>query len=324
MANNKYLDSNGLLYFWQKIKNTFAKTTDLPTKTSDLTNDSNYVSDASYVHTDNNYSTTEKNKLSGIASGAEVNVQADWNVTDTSSDAYIKNKPTIPEGVAVDDALSDTSENPVQNKVINTALSAKASNDVFHGVTGTTNTGVRGLVPAPEGTAHPGLTMLAAYGTWARLTLEKNIYEGKQKVVLKSTYKTGTTTTTSATTVVSLDEASAENNGFMSAADKAKLDSLTITNGVLDPSNLPSYVDDVIEAYPVSGATELSSAWLSLTSGGSALTPETGKVYVLMADSTNYATNSQFRWGGSTYVKLSDGAGVSSITNTEIDTIVAS
>nr|WP_302549691.1 hypothetical protein [Enterocloster clostridioformis] len=32
-------------------------------------------------------------KLDGIASGAEVNVQSDWSVTDTGSDAYIKNKP---------------------------------------------------------------------------------------------------------------------------------------------------------------------------------------------------------------------------------------
>ena len=68
----------------------------IPTKTSHLTNDSNFVVDASYVHTDNNFTATEKNKLAGIASGAEVNVQADWNVTSTSSDAFIKNKPTIP------------------------------------------------------------------------------------------------------------------------------------------------------------------------------------------------------------------------------------
>ena len=38
----------------------------------------------------------EKTKLSGIATGAEVNVQSDWNVASTSSDAFIKNKPTIP------------------------------------------------------------------------------------------------------------------------------------------------------------------------------------------------------------------------------------
>lgn len=68
----------------------------VPTKTSDLTNDSNFVADSSYVHTDNNYTTTEKNKLAGIASGAEVNVQSDWNESDSTDDAYIKNKPSIP------------------------------------------------------------------------------------------------------------------------------------------------------------------------------------------------------------------------------------
>jgi len=39
------------------------------------------------------YTTEEKNKLAGIVNGAEVNVQSDWNVTDTNSDAFIKNKP---------------------------------------------------------------------------------------------------------------------------------------------------------------------------------------------------------------------------------------
>lgn len=91
----------------------------------------------------------------------------------------------------------------------------------------------------------------------------------------------------------------------------------------IDTTYLPSYVDDVIEAYPRAGQTELSQNWLSATSGGSALTPETGKLYVLMADSTSYAANTQFRWGGTAYVKLADG-GVTAITNGEIDTIVAS
>lgn len=66
----------------------------IPTKLTDLTNDGNFVTDANYVHTDNNFTTTLKNKLNGIAAGAEVNVQSDWSVTSTSSDAYIKNKPT--------------------------------------------------------------------------------------------------------------------------------------------------------------------------------------------------------------------------------------
>ena len=41
------------------------------------------------------YTTAEKTKLSGIEAGAKKNVQSDWNAT--SGDAYIKNKPTIPD-----------------------------------------------------------------------------------------------------------------------------------------------------------------------------------------------------------------------------------
>lgn len=42
---------------------------------------------------DNNYTTAEKTKLAGIATGAEVNVQSDWSQSDSSADDYIKNKP---------------------------------------------------------------------------------------------------------------------------------------------------------------------------------------------------------------------------------------
>lgn len=38
----------------------------------------------------------DKAKLDSIQAGAEVNVQADWAEADTSSDAYIRNKPGIP------------------------------------------------------------------------------------------------------------------------------------------------------------------------------------------------------------------------------------
>jgi len=41
-------------------------------------------------------SSTDKLKLDGIASGAEVNVQSDWNQANASADDYIKNKPSIP------------------------------------------------------------------------------------------------------------------------------------------------------------------------------------------------------------------------------------
>lgn len=109
MAKN-LLNYDGLTYFLSKLKTwilaqgyttntgtiTKVKTTagthtaidvssgaaefNVPTNTSHLSNDSNFPSDANYVHTDNNYTTTEKNKLAGIASGAEVNQSAFSNV----------------------------------------------------------------------------------------------------------------------------------------------------------------------------------------------------------------------------------------------------
>lgn len=41
----------------------------------------------------NDFTNDLKSKLDGIAAGAEVNVQSDWNQTSTTADDYIKNKP---------------------------------------------------------------------------------------------------------------------------------------------------------------------------------------------------------------------------------------
>lgn len=51
-----------------------------------------------------------------------------WNAKSNFSGNYndLTNKPTIPAAVTVDSALSSTSTNPVQNKVINSALAGKA------------------------------------------------------------------------------------------------------------------------------------------------------------------------------------------------------
>lgn len=73
-------------------------------------------------------------------------------------------------------------------------------------------------------------------------------------------------------------------------------------NGLVPSAQLPSYVDDVVEAYVV-GDTALAAGWLSKTEGGEALTPETDKIYVVVGpDGTPYL-NKQYRWGGTTYVE---------------------
>ena len=83
----------------------------------------------------NDYTTTEKNKLAGIAAGAEVNVQSDWNEATTTSDAYIKNKPT--------NATSSTSGfMSSTDKAKLDGIEAKANNYVLPKATTTTLGGI--------------------------------------------------------------------------------------------------------------------------------------------------------------------------------------
>lgn len=96
--SGEFLTTNGTTARWDDVP--------VPTKTSDLVNDSNFVVDASYVHTDNNFTSTLKSKLDGIATGAEVNVNADWNAS--SGDAQILNKPSIPSGSSTSPKMDGT------------------------------------------------------------------------------------------------------------------------------------------------------------------------------------------------------------------------
>lgn len=60
-------------------------------------NNQKYVKDPSYVHTDNDYTTTEKNKLAGIEAGAQINVIEGISVngTDITPDANKKIAITV-------------------------------------------------------------------------------------------------------------------------------------------------------------------------------------------------------------------------------------
>lgn len=75
-------------------------------------------------------SSTDKTKLNGIASGAEVNVQANWNETSSSSDAYIQNKPTIPTAVS---QLTNDSGYQTASDVSSAISSAVASAYIYKG-----------------------------------------------------------------------------------------------------------------------------------------------------------------------------------------------
>ena len=52
-----------------------------------------FVNDDNYVHTDYNFTAALLAKLNGIAAGAEVNVQTNWNETNPLSDAFLVGRP---------------------------------------------------------------------------------------------------------------------------------------------------------------------------------------------------------------------------------------
>lgn len=141
---------------------------------------------------------------------------------------------TIEEGAnktVVDSALSSTSENPVQNKVVNTALNGKVP---------TTRT-VNGK------------------------PLSANVTLGADDVgAIPATEK-------------------GANNGV------AELDE----TGKVPSSQLPSYVDDVIEGYLSGGKFYKESGHTTEITG------EAGKIY------TDLVTNKTYRWSGTTYVEIS-------------------
>jgi hypothetical protein len=79
------------------------------------------------------YTTEEKTKLSGIEAGAQVNVKANWNEKNSSSDAFIQNKPTLGTAAACNTGTSSGNVPilDVNGKLDTSVLPAVAVNDKF-------------------------------------------------------------------------------------------------------------------------------------------------------------------------------------------------
>lgn len=137
---------------------------------------------------DNNYTAAEKTKLAGIAEGAEVNVQSDWNQTSTSADDYIKNKP--------DNATtsSDGFMSAADKSKLNGIAAGAQVNRTYTAVTG-----------KPTAAASPG-------------------FGGTVTVSQVAQDANGQVSVTDRTITIPNNEATAAHRGLMSAADKAKLD----------------------------------------------------------------------------------------------------
>lgn len=89
-----------------------------------LDNADSAVQDSQYVHTDNNFTDSEKAKLSGLQNYDDSALAN--RVSQLENAGYIT-EDDLPEGATFDDALSDTSENGVQNKVVKAAIDSLQS-----------------------------------------------------------------------------------------------------------------------------------------------------------------------------------------------------
>ena len=108
---------------------------------------------------------------------------------------YIGDKEISGSDITIDDILSDTSENPVQNKIINAALNEKASKDTMTGATSSA-AGTSGLVPAPA-SGEQG-AYLRGDGTWAVPTNTDTKVTNTLNTTAKA-YVTGTTSSSTNT-----------------------------------------------------------------------------------------------------------------------------
>lgn len=369
----KYLDSNGLLYFWGKVKAwvTGHATTRIKTGTDTFRSQENYTSgddtlkqidlstdfaakadksatvstvaydgSAMKITKTINGTTTDvvtaakivqdgggvtdisakADKVTGATNGNFAGLDSNGNLTDSGhkhgdykTKQTAKGSPNVPTS-GTNDALAfiDTVSQDANGEITATKKNVKvvtASNNGTGGNNGlmlaTDKEKLNGIEAGANNYTHPSATAHAAAAVKVGNDNKGHVVIGD--ALSKSDVGLGNVT----------NDSQVKRSEMGVANGVATLDG----NGLVPSSQLPSYVDDVIEAYPRTGQTELSSTWLaSGSASGSVIVPETGKIYVLMADSASYTTNTQFRWGGSTYVKLADG-GVSAITNEEIDTI---
>lgn len=298
----KFIGQSGLTYLWSKIKNYVS------TQISNLNLDGTYQKkETGKGLSTNDYTTAEKNKLGGIAAGAEVNVQSNWAETDSSEDSFIKNKPSIP---------SKTSDLTNDSGFITSA-------DVPEGAAASATT------PLMDGTASVGSETAFARGDHRHPTDTSRQAVISDLETIRSGAALGATAYQKPSTgIPESDLASAVQTKLTAASNAIPATQKGAANGVcpldanskIDTQYLPSYVDDVVEAYIRSGQTALSSTWLATGSAsGTVITPQAGVIYIIMNGNTTYPTNSEFRWGGTAYVPIYDG-GATEMTNSEMDT----
>lgn len=286
----KNLDKDGLIHFWQGLKTLLSNKVDKVDGKGLSAND---------------YTTTDKTKLSGIESGAEV------NVIDT---VKVNNQALVPTGKTVDISVPTTTSELTNDSGFIT------SSDIPEGAAATTTT------PKMDGTAKVGTEKAFARGDHvhptdtSRAPLASPTFTGTPKA---PTASAGTSTTQIATTA------------FVDNAVSGKQDTLTFDNSPTANSSNPVKSGGVYTALAAKlDATTAEATYLKKSDAGTvysfkgsvnsysdlpaASAVQPGWVYDVKADGMNYA------WTGEAWDALGMQFEIEAITNAEIDAILAS
>lgn len=283
----KYLDENGLLYLWGKLKNLFVP------------------QESGKGLSTNDYTTGEKEKLAGIATGA--NKYTHPSYTAKSSGLY---KVTV-------DSTGHVSGAAAVSKSDITGLGIPAQDTTYQEMTGASSStaGAAGLVPAPA--SGEQAKYLRGDGTWGTPT--NTTYSNMTGATSSAAGKAGLVPAPAAgkhtsflrgdgTWVIPTDTkysvATSSANGLMSSGDKAKLDGFSAASAYALKTDLAS-------VYKYKGSKATYSALPS--SGNTA-----GDVWNVESDGMNYA------WTGSAWDALGAAFAVETIANADIDSILAS
>lgn len=244
----------------------------------------------------------DKTKLDGIANGAEVNQNAFSTVQVGTSGEFAfsatskKDKLTITAGTGVTITMDR------ERKVISINAHAHSNKETLDAITADLWTQL-----TTQNHTHSNKTVLdatTASFTTALLTKLNGIATGANKTTVDAALSS---TSTNPVQNKAVNTALAGKLNASARGAKNGVASLD-ADGRVPSSQLPSYVDDVIEGYYYNEKFYKEEAHTTEITG------EGGKIYV------DVSTNLSYRYSGSTYVQITSSDMVA-ITNAEIDAI---
>lgn len=293
---SKYLDNDGLLYLWQKIKNIFATQTDLSDKVD---------KEAGKGLSTNDYTTTEKDKLSGVASGAQVNVIETVKVngaalTPTSKAVNIT-VPTKTSDITNDSGFITSADVPEGSAATTTTPKMDGTAAV-----GSETAFARGDHIHPSDTSRvPTTRTVAGHALSADVTLVKgDVGLGNVDNTADADKPVSTAQQTALNGKVDKVSGKGLSTNDYTTAEKSKL-------AAFGDASTYALKSDITNMYKYKGS--VATVALLPSTGQTA-----GDVYNVESSGMNYA------WDGTAWDALGEIFTITSISNGDIDTIVAS